>query len=179
MTGLTVETGRLRLRPMEPGDARALFEIYRDPQTAKYWNKPDRSVADSQLRIAAMLGHWERYGFGDWALTDKRTGAMIGFCGLHHIERMAEVNLGFLLRRDFWGRGLATEASLAALDFGFEKAGVPAVVGTVAPGNAAAIRVLEACGMSLWKTIERDGPRLVFMTTRDAWGRASGVGGVA
>ena len=147
---------------MSADDAARLFEIYRDPETVRYWNGPDATRRDSEERVARMREHWDRRGYGDWALVDKRTGTMIGFCGLHHISGMDEVNLGFLIDRAFWGKGLATEAGAAALRFGFETAGLGLIVGTTAPDNAGAIKVLKKCGMLYWKEIVRNGPRSVF-----------------
>ena len=168
---LMIETPRLLLRPMSFRDAKRLFEIYRDPETIRYWNGPDTSQQDSEERIARMQTHWERHGYGDWALIDKKTEAMIGFCGLHLFEGMDEINLGFLIDRTFWGKGLATEASMASLRFGFEKAPLGRVVGTTAPNNAGAIKVLKKCGMSYWKEIIRNGPRSIFQITGNDWSR--------
>lgn len=66
---------------------------------------------------------------------------------------------------------MATEASMASLRFGFEKATLGLVVGTASPNNLGAIEVLKKCGMSYWKEIVRNGPRSVFRVTRDAWSR--------
>ncbi|MFI5362384.1 MAG: GNAT family N-acetyltransferase [Elusimicrobiota bacterium] len=166
-----LETPRLFLRPMTLGDAQRLFEIYSEPETIRYWNGPDGSRHDSEQRIARMQTHWNTHGYGDWALIDKKTGAMIGFCGLHHIQGMDEINLGFLLARSFCGKGLATEASTASLRFGFGKTEMDLVVGTTAPDNAGAIKVLKKCGMSYWKEIIRNGPRSVFRISRENWSR--------
>ena len=151
---------------MSLGDADRLFEIYSDPETSRYWNGPDASQRNSEERIERMRAHWESHGYGDWALIDKKSEAMIGFCGLHQIRGMDEINLGFLIDRSFWGKGLATEASIASLQFGFEKAALGLVVGTTAPNNAGAIGVLKKCGMSYWKEIIRNGPRSVFRIAR-------------
>jgi len=171
VAAIEFETSRLRLRPMNPGDAQRLVEIYSDPETSRYWNGPDKSLRESEGRVARMRAHWESHGYGDWALIDKESGAMIGFCGLHRISGMDETNLGFLIDRAFWGRGLATEAGRASLRFGFERAKLDLIVGTTAPDNAGAIEVLKKCGMSYWKEIVRSGPRSVFRVKRDDWSR--------
>ena len=159
------------LRPMNSGDAKRLFEIYSDPEAVQYWNGPDTSQRDSEARIERTRTHWENHGYGDWALIDKKTETMIGFCGLHQIQGMDEVNLGFLIDRSFWGKGLATEAGIASLRFGFEKARLGLVVVTTAPDNLGAIEVLKKCGMSYWKEIIRNGPRSVFRISREDWSR--------
>lgn len=169
MKAPSLETSRLLLRPLVVSDAERLFAIYADPETVRYWNGPDTSLQASIGRIERMQAHWDELGYGDWALVDKKTEVLIGFCGVHRIQGLEEANLGFLIDRRFWGRGLATEASFAALRFGFEEAGLDQVVGTTAPGNAGAITVLERCGLSFWKEIARNGPRSVYRITRKQW----------
>jgi RimJ/RimL family protein N-acetyltransferase len=161
---------------MTLGDAKRLFEIYTDAETVRYWNGPDAVLSDSEKRIEQMRMHWERYGYGDWALIDRKTETMIGFCGLHQIQGMDETNLGFLIDRSYWGKGLATEAGRAALRFGFEQATLGLIVGTTAPDNVGAIEVLKKCGMSYWREIIRNGPRSVFRITREDWSLAAARG---
>jgi RimJ/RimL family protein N-acetyltransferase len=152
--------------------AERLYDVFSDPEAVRYWNGPDKSREDAEERVRRMQAHWDKHGYGDWALIDKNSDAMIGFCGLHHISGMDEVNLGFLIAPSFWGVGLATEAAMASLQFGFNNAGLALIVGTTALTNSGAIKVLQKCGMSYWKEIARNGARSVFRITRGEWPRS-------
>ena len=73
-----------------------------------------------------MIDHcYVRYGFGMWATIHKATGKFIGRCGLTpmDIEGRGEIEVGYMLAKEYWGQGLATEAALAILRYGFEQAG--------------------------------------------------------
>jgi ribosomal-protein-alanine N-acetyltransferase len=164
-----LETAGLRLTAIEDHHAETLFRIYSDAEAAQYWNKPDKSIEDSRSRIARMQSHWRAHGFGDWALIEKRSGRMIGFCGLHCIEGLDEINLGFLIDRAFWGHGFATQASRKSLHFGFDIKRLDLIAGTAATGNLAAIKVLEKCGFTFSRRIERNGTRAVYWLTQEAW----------
>lgn len=160
-----IETERLVLRAMLKEDAPLLFGYFQDHENSRYWFTPDRTLADASARIVHVKNGWKQDGFGDWAVQDRANNKFIGFVGLHHITGMAEVNLGYLLARSVWGRGYATEACLAALNFGFNSAGLKRIVGVTHPENHASVRVLEKIGMRFWKRITRDDlPRVVYST---------------
>jgi RimJ/RimL family protein N-acetyltransferase len=165
----SIETKQLLLRPLELSDAEALYKIYCDPEAILYWGTPDRSLDESKQRIQRFNEDWSN-GFGDWALVDKVSKKFVGFCGLHYISGMPEVNLGYLVDRNHWGKGFGTEASKASLDFGFQNCKMDQIVATTAPKNIASLKVLEKCGLSFWKKIERNNrERVVYSITRKAW----------
>jgi ribosomal-protein-alanine N-acetyltransferase len=75
-------------------------------------------------------------------------GGLIGWNGLQYLPETEEVEVGFLLSRAHWGKGLATEGAAASLGYGFERLELESIVGIVHPENAASQRVLEKLGMS-------------------------------
>ena len=110
----------------------------------------DTALADvdetRQMLAARPVADYERYGFGRWARILKATGELIGGAGLKYLPEMSEVDLGYRLRRDCWGRGLATEAAQACVEYGFATLQLPRIIGLVEAENAASIRVLEKTG---------------------------------
>lgn len=165
-----IQTSRLLLRPLEASDAEPLFSIFSDTEAIRYWGTPDRTLEDSKNSIVRFQESWKKNGFGDWAVTENSSGRFIGFCGLHYITGMDEVNLGYLLNRSYWGKGYATEACFASLNFGFEKRGLSQVVATTDPKNGASLRLLEKCCMTLSKNIVRNGrDRVVYQITKTEW----------
>ena len=77
----------------------------------------------------------------------KSTGEQIGFAGLKYLEELGEVDVAFRLIRTHWGLGLATEAALASVRFGFADVDLKRIIGLVMPENIASVRVLEKTGL--------------------------------
>ncbi len=145
----TIETPHLTLRAWSPEDAQALFDILQEDGILRYFpnpKPPPRSKADDY--IAHHLAQWELHGYGHWAVVVRDGGQVVGWNGLEYLPELDETEVAYLLSRGVWGRGYATEAARAAVQYGFEAAGLTAIIGLVHPDNAASIRVLEKCGMA-------------------------------
>jgi [ribosomal protein S5]-alanine N-acetyltransferase len=145
-----LRTDRLLLRPFAPEDEEALLGLWNDPYVRRYlWD--DRLVSREEVReqIALSERDFHERGYGEFVLSlVEWPGALIGFCGLRRIEGREDVELLYGLYRDFWRRGLATEAARAVLRFGFEHVGLEEVFAGADLDNAASIRVMERLGMS-------------------------------
>jgi RimJ/RimL family protein N-acetyltransferase len=146
-----IETPRLRLRRWDEGDRSALAAIWADREV---WaslqpGRPfDPHGAD---RLDHHLEHWRDHGFGLYAALGRDSGEIIGWIGPSHPtfvpELAAEVELGWTLRRPYWGRGLASEGARAALDSTFAHLRVPHVISLIHPTNARSIAVARKLGM--------------------------------
>jgi [ribosomal protein S5]-alanine N-acetyltransferase len=147
---LRIETERLVLRPVEVGDAPGLHTVYSDPTTFEFIAAgPARSLEETLDRIAAKAAHQARHGFALWSIIERASGHAIGDCGLQMLEGGPEVELGYKLGRAHRGRGYATEAARASLDYGFGTVGLDRVVAVAWPANRASRHVMEKCGMTL------------------------------
>ena len=145
---MELETARLRLRPFTPADADDLYRLYSDPEVMRYLGQGTvRTREQTAEALAKMLGEWARDGFGMWALLDRRDGRFLGRCGLRPLAGTPEVELGYTLFKDVWGKGLATEAAQASVGFGFERLRLPRLVAIAHPPNLASRRVMEKVGM--------------------------------
>lgn len=144
----TIETARLRLRPLVEDDIPDWARlIYADPDVTRYLPGPDMTPLERTERLYRYFtGQWPRHGFGEWAVTDRATGNFIGQAGLNHIADLDETELDYALAKDAWGRGLATEAAGAVVRYAFETAGLVRLIGFVIPENIASRRVLERIG---------------------------------
>jgi ribosomal-protein-alanine N-acetyltransferase len=147
-----IETQRLRLRHFTPNDADELHRIYSNPELFKYMSN-EKPLLWEQTRtvINSIIESWQHYNFGVWALVDKRNQKLIGHCGLKYLENTLEVQIGYLLLKRYWGKGLATEAALASLKYGFEVMKLPKIVAVAKPENIASRRVMEKVGMKYEK----------------------------
>jgi RimJ/RimL family protein N-acetyltransferase len=91
---------------------------------------------------------------------------VIGFCGLKYLEDLNAVDVGYRFLPEYWGRGLATEACLASVTFGFEVLKLDRIIGLVLPDNVASIRVLEKVGMRSAGEVTYDGHRVLRYSIR-------------
>jgi ribosomal-protein-alanine N-acetyltransferase len=144
----SVETARLVLRPFIRADIAALAPIYGDPEVMRYMRTGHPTPAERiSFIIDYYIRYWQEHPFGLWAVERRDDGALIGQCGLFHLDNTPEVEVAYLLARDAWGQGYAPEAAAATLRYGFETAGLDRIVAVVRPQNIASQRVLEKIGL--------------------------------
>jgi ribosomal-protein-alanine N-acetyltransferase len=146
-----IETERLRLRPFTMDDLEALHAcIYSSEAVMEYLpGGAGRPISRTEEVLAFFADHWQRHGFGCFAVEDKASGELIGQCGLNLVPdtRRREVEIAFALAEAHWGRGLATEAARAVLCWAFDEIRLDEVIGLAARDNSAGQRVLEKLGM--------------------------------
>ena len=142
-----LETTRLILRMFRESDIDAYAEMCADSEVMRYiGNGKPLSRAEAWRNMAMMLGHWELRGYGLWAVEERASGAMIGRVGCWNPEGWPGFELGWMLRRTYWGHGFATEAARVALDYAFEELNQLHVISVIQPANQASIRVAERLG---------------------------------
>lgn len=100
-----IETPRLWLRPLALTDLDDLAEIYSAPEVMRYRliSQP-ASRKQTQESLESYLAHWEQHGFGRWATIHKASQGLIGHCGLEYLSDLDEVEVNYLLAREYWGR---------------------------------------------------------------------------
>jgi RimJ/RimL family protein N-acetyltransferase len=164
-----IETSRVVLREFRPDDAEMLGRTLSDADTMRFYPAPLNRAAVEDW-ISRNLSRYREDGHGLWAMILKSSGELIGDCGLtvQDVEGINEVEIGYHVRRDQWGRGFATEAARACRDFGFKRLPAERLISLIRPENAPSRRVAEKNGMSVWKEIVRkDLPHLVYAIRRD------------
>jgi ribosomal-protein-alanine N-acetyltransferase len=146
----------LTLRPFCEDDVDPLHQVMGDREVLRYFPSSDPPSRERIGRlIQFQLEHWEKHGYGWWAVAlrsdpPKRLAEppLIGWAGLQYLPETDETEVGYLLGKAYWGRGLATEAARESVRFGFEDLGIETIVGVVHPENIASQRVLEKAGLS-------------------------------
>jgi len=143
-----LETARLRMRLFTPDDIDRMCEITRDPEVMRYigYGHP-LSREETQANLGKIVNGFRRRGYGRWALERRDTGALIGYCGLSSGNPEVGIELAYMLAREEWGKGLASEAGRAALRYGFETLGVDSIAGLTFHANRRSRTVLERLGM--------------------------------
>jgi RimJ/RimL family protein N-acetyltransferase len=148
MEAPTVVTERLVLRSFTDHDSEALHRIMNQEDVLRYFpnSKPPPLDVVDRL-IGRQLQHWREHGYGWWAVELREEPGLVGWNGLQYLPETDEVEVGYLLSREHWGRGLAAEGAREGLQCGFEELGLDEIVGIVHPDNVASQRVLEKLGM--------------------------------
>lgn len=145
-----VTTRRLVLRGFTDQDAQPLCRILGQDGVLRYFPSSNPPALERvQNMIAHQLAHWKGYGYGRWAVVPRTGQTCIGWAGLEFLPEMNEAEVAYLLGKDYWGQGLATEAALASVQYGFETLGLARIVGIVHVENVASRRVMDKLGMSL------------------------------
>lgn len=158
-----LETERLVLRRFTGDDVENLVELDSDPAVMKFINggRPTpREEIETEV-LPAFLGYYERFeGYGFWAAVEKPTGEFIGWFHFRPAKGAppGEIELGYRLRREAWGKGYATEGSRALIDKGFAELGVERVVAETMVVNAASRRVMEKAGLALARIFHQEWP---------------------
>lgn len=150
-------TDRLVLRAFEPDDAPAFYRLNTHPDVIRYTHEPPLESEAQARALIEQYPDWERYGYGRWAAIDRASGGVIGFAGLKMLDDIGEVDLGYRFFPEYWGRGLATEASFACLAFGFDVLGLERIIAMADPDNAGSLRVMQKIGMTRVGRVEFDG----------------------
>jgi RimJ/RimL family protein N-acetyltransferase len=167
-----LETPRLILREFCPEDVDALARVLSDPQTMRFYPAP-LNHAGVEEWIARNLRRYGKDGHGLWAMVSKASGELIGDCGLtvQDVDGADEIEIGYHIRRDDWGLGLATEAAHACRAFGFAHLPVDRLVSIIRPENLPSRRVAEKNGMTVWKEVIRASlQHLVYSIRREDLG---------
>ena len=145
-----LETLRLELRAFGPGDFDDFYRLDRDPQVMKFFTKgkpmPRDLVAKAFRRVLRYPSLYP--DLGAWHASRRDTGAFIGWFCLKYAGRSTDVEVGYRLLPEAWGRGFATEGAQALVDFGFDALGLDRIIGLTHRGNMASQRVLTKAGLA-------------------------------
>lgn len=151
---VVLESERMSFRTHELADFEAFFELEADAEVRRYVGGAPRTREGAERKFREVQLKPVEAGMGLLATVLKANGRYIGYCGLYPSlddaggRREGEAMLGFTLARAYWGRGLATEAGVALVRFGFDCLGLSRIVSVVEVGNAASVRVLEKVGFA-------------------------------
>ena len=158
-----LETERLILRKFSPDDLGKLVELRSEDEVSKYLGgKRMQNPEAIAKRFQVYLDSYEKIGFGVCGIIWKETGEMIGWGGLMPLEDTGEIEVGYGMIKEFWGKGIGYECAMAWLKYGFETAGLKRIVAVSIPENTGSWRIMEKCGMRYEKTATHYGEECVF-----------------
>jgi len=166
-----IETERLLLRPLVMADLDEFVEMHRDAEVVRFVRALDRAQASE--RLAANESEWKLRGHGMLTVLERSNNRFLGRVGLKYWPQFRETEAGWVLRREAWGRGYATEAAQACVHLGFTSLSLTYITAMIAPENERSIRVAQRLGFEPAREDELLGdPVIVYML---APARQSGV----
>jgi RimJ/RimL family protein N-acetyltransferase len=162
-------TARLTLRGHRPGDFDDVAAMWGDPQVTRHIGGQPLSREDAWTKFLRNVGHWALAGYGFWLVHESASGRFVGEVGCAELQRDVALPMegipeaGWVLAAWAHGRGLATEAVRAALDWTAARVGSGRSVCLVDPENRASLRVAHKCGFQeIARTSYRRGPVLLL-----------------
>ncbi len=153
-----LETERLLLREFVLEDVEDFFRMVSDPDVIRYTGDGAKTIEEARKGLEERpIQDYRKYGYGRWATVYKPNGKVIGFAGLKYLDDVGDVDLGYRFFKEYWGQGIATEASRAIVAYGFDVLRLPHIIAFADIENKASIRVLEKVGFRFEKfTTYRD-----------------------
>lgn len=164
MTLRLFETDRLLCRRWRAEDLEPLHAVYSDAEAMR-WVGEGRPItrAECEAWLTITEGNYAQRGYGMFALEERASSQVVGFCGLVHPRAQPEPEIKYAFLRSHWGRGLASEMAPALLAYAASAHALLRVIATVAEGNLASQRVLTKAGMALVERRRNDDSSITYV----------------
>lgn len=144
-----LKTQRLFIRPAATSDAKLLYDLNIDPEVVRYTGESSFNSTMDALEVIKnkMIPQFNEYKMGRF-LVFTHDGHFLGWCGLKFFPKTNEIDLGYRFKKEYWGKGFATESSFELLRYGFHDLGLTKIIAKSMPENTASIKVLQKLGMT-------------------------------
>lgn len=164
---MVIVTERLVLRRLTAADLDELVAIQGHPEIVRFMGPSNRHDA---VWLDGVDEDWRKWGYGRVAITDRHSGLLLGRTGIKYVHQFGETELGWILRREAWGQGYATEAAQACADWAFRNFEIPYLISLIEPDNVRSIAVAQRLGMTpLREDVFLGHPMIVHSIDRDKW----------
>lgn len=163
------ETDRLILRLLDEKDIDDIFAMRSDPEVMRFIRAPQNRV-ETVNWLNLVSSRWKSDHIGFCAIVEKQTDKFIGWCGLWRLKETSELEIGYAIAKNAWGKGFATEAAQVFLRYAFEQLKPDKIVAVAEPENASSRRVMEKLGMKFVRLGEFYNRELVqYAISRESW----------
>ncbi len=164
-----LETQRLVVRHLRASDVDEMYAICSDAELMRFVGDGQPLKREQVEKwIEKSVDNYRRQGFGCSAVIDKSTARFAGYCGLVYGPGSEIVEIIYTLKKEYWGRGLASEVAGAMIDYGLNKLDLKRIMATIDPDNLGSIRIVEKLGLKFQeqRVDENNLPELVYMIER-------------
>lgn len=168
---IPIRTSRLQLQPFDQSDVPSIAALYADPEATR-WMGGVRSHSDAAASVLRMRDSFNERGWGTLAVHLLDSPECLGYCGVRPLSHTQDVEIAFGIQRSHWGKGIATEASIACVSAAFATLSLRSIVATVYPENARSLAVIRKLKMKKDADVFGQWPHSVawlFRVTRDEW----------
>lgn len=156
-----LETERLILRKLKKSDVDEIFKMRSDADLMRYIREPQTERRESFTWIRMISEKWDTEKIGFCGIIEKESQNFVGWCGLWRLKETDEIEVGYAVQRNFWGKGYATEAAQKFLEYGFVELNLERIVAVAYPENTASQNVMKRLGMNFVKIGKFYGNELV------------------
>lgn len=146
---IVAETNRLIIRWFEPEDIDALYALYEDDDAKRYSEALSLDRDEEKEKLESYIRYvYGFYGFGLFAVCLKDTGALIGRCGvwMTELDDEPEMEIGYLIRKDYRHQGFGYESVMAILEFAAEETDIHRIIAKIHPENQSSLKLIENAG---------------------------------
>lgn len=156
-----LETYRFILRDIEFTDAKDIFELDSDPDVHEFLGKkPIKTIEEAKTIIDYIRKQYQDYGIGRWAIIDKKNQAFVGWTGIKYETVLRTefdyYDLGYRLKKKYWGKKIATETALAVVDYGFNQLKLNQIGGAADEDHIVSNKILQKAGLKFVDTFKFD-----------------------
>jgi RimJ/RimL family protein N-acetyltransferase len=165
----TLETTRLRLRGHRDEDFEPYAAMWAEPAVVRFISGAGLSREAAWSRFLRKVGHWNRLGFGYFAIEDRATGALLGEAGFQDLRRMLTPSIegtmeaGWVLSTAAHGKGLAQEAMHACLDWADRTLPDKRITCIIRPDHAASLHIARKLGFEPFGTSDYNGDTVILL----------------
>jgi [ribosomal protein S5]-alanine N-acetyltransferase len=144
------------MRPIQVSDLDVLAAIWADPEVTRFLPSQGVPISreNTEKALQSFVAHWQQREYGIWAIVENTSSfEMVGYCGLRYLSELDEVEVLYGLAKEYWGRGIATQAAKTSVFYGFNVANLDKVIAMAIPDNQASRRVIEKAGLHYEKQV--------------------------
>jgi RimJ/RimL family protein N-acetyltransferase len=145
------QSERLLFRQFTLRDAALLFDLNSDPDVTKYVHEAPTTKENAPEILRNIILPQYELKLGRWAVHLKFTEEFIGWAGLKYLPERDEIDLGYRFKKQYWGKGYATEAAATCISYGFAHLDLDRIVAQAHVENTASLKVIQKCGMKFLK----------------------------
>lgn len=177
-----VETDRFILRDIEESDVLGIFDLDSDPEVLIYIGTPPIKTLDEAYEIIKYIRkQYADHGIGRWAVIDKETSDFVGWSGLKYEKSVRPefdyYDIGYRLRKKYWGQGIATLTAFESLRYGFEQLSLDEIGGAADIHHQVSNHILQKIGLSYVEQFVFEGTTANFYRiTKSQWFKKNGAG---
>lgn len=145
-----LESSRIAFHEITPEDYGMMYALNCDYEVVQYTGDVSFISPEAAKDFLVLLQQRnKKYGYGRWKIIDRSNGDALGWCGLKFHDDSGDTDVGYRLFRRHWGKGYATEAAKASIEYGFNRLNLGRITATACKKNTASLRVLEKCRMKI------------------------------